>query len=158
MHLSDADIVLSMFIVYIHVIPSKCAAIYLVYSAVNTVFWNFNASTQNRGMRVVKETADFNGRVVYRLHPFRRGRARNVVCCRYIYYAPSCYYSNRLIFLPTSDVLVLIKLSILIRYDRLWRLNSFVDDDVFQAMYDHTTIPIYKLILLFNLKKWKHVL
>ena len=44
-HLSDADIVLSMFIVYRHVIPSKCAAIYLVYSAVNTVFWNFNGSS-----------------------------------------------------------------------------------------------------------------
>ena len=54
----------------------------------NTVFWNFNASTQNQGMRVLKATADFNGRVVYRLHLFRRGRARNVVCCRYIYYAP----------------------------------------------------------------------
>ncbi len=93
-----------MFIVYRHVIPSKCAAIYLFYSAVNTVFWHFNASTQNRGMRVVKATADVNGRVVYRLHLFRRGRARNVVCCRYIYYAPSYYYSDRLVFLPTSDV------------------------------------------------------
>ena len=66
-HLSDADIVLSMFIVYTHVIPSKCAVIYLFYSAVNTVFCSLNASMQNRGVRVVKATAIFNGRVVYRL-------------------------------------------------------------------------------------------
>ena len=83
-HLSDADIVLSMFIVYTHVIPSKCALIYLFYSAVNTVFCSLNASMQNRGVRVVKATAVFNGRVVYRLRLFRRGRTRNVICSHYI--------------------------------------------------------------------------